>query len=171
MGQFKIQFTKQQLNRLAKSYDYPNDKVIEKTIGPRAKKRGFFLKEEFQELCKWKTPRSKSRVKKNPPTLIEETTRIALSTSSEELRIGVLTLLRGVSYPTASVVLHFAHRSRYPILDYRALWSVGIDPIPADYTFDFWWEYTKYCRKAAREWKCSMRTLDRALWQYSKENQ
>jgi hypothetical protein len=39
------------------------------------------------------------------------------------------------------------------------------------YEFSFWWEYTQFCRKLAAEAGVSMRTLDRALWQYSKENQ
>jgi hypothetical protein len=74
--------------------------------------------------------------------------------------------LHGVSWPTASVFLHFAGRDRYPILDYRALWSLGIEK-PIAYTFDFWWHYTLFCRKLADEAYVSMRTLDRALWQFS----
>lgn len=58
----------------------------------------------------------------------------------------------------------------YPILDYRALWSLGIDPPPA-YDFPFWRAYTLACRELAAGAGVSMRDLDRALWQYSKENQ
>jgi hypothetical protein len=72
--------------------------------------------------------------------------------------------------PTASVLLHLA-RQTYPIIDYRALWSLGIDPPPAYYSFEFWWKYTRACRSLADEAGVSMRTLDRALWQYSKELQ
>jgi hypothetical protein len=39
------------------------------------------------------------------------------------------------------------------------------------YRFDAWWEYTKYCRVLAEASAFSMRELDRALWQYSKDNQ
>ena len=34
--------------------------------------------------------------------------------------------LSGVRWPTASVLLHFGHRDRYPILDYRALEALGV---------------------------------------------
>ena len=87
------------------------------------------------------------------------------------LRIGVLTLLDGVQMPTASVLLHLAHRDPYPIIDYRALWSLGVDAPPTPYSFAFWEAYTRACRSLARAANVSMRTLDRALWQYSKERQ
>jgi hypothetical protein len=70
----------------------------------------------------------------------------------------------------ASVILHWGCHEPYPILDYRALWSLGIDSPPA-YNFNFWWAYTQQCRGLAAQAGVSMRTLDRALWQYSKENQ
>ena len=88
----------------------------------------------------------------------------------ERLRIGALRCLSGVEWPTASVLLHLAHKEHYPILDFRALWSLGFDKPPA-YTFDFWKKYVQTCRRLAKQQGVDMRTLDRALWQYSKENQ
>ena len=75
-----------------------------------------------------------------------------------------------MSWPTASVILHFGIPERYPILDVRALWSLGVDT-PPTYTFDFWLAYAQHCRTFAEAAAVSMRTLDRALWQYSAENQ
>ena len=74
-----------------------------------------------------------------------------------------------VNYPSFSGAVS-AHRDPYPILDYRALWTLGVEKPPA-YHFDLWSAYTQYCRELAREIGVSMRDLDRALWQYSKENQ
>lgn len=82
----------------------------------------------------------------------------------------MLLLLTGVSWPTASVILHFCARDRYPILDFRALWSLGFLRVPA-FTFSFWWEYTCFIRGINDRMGLSMRTIDRALWQYSKERQ
>jgi hypothetical protein len=82
----------------------------------------------------------------------------------------VLTLLDGVGWPTASVILHFYHSDPYPILDIRALWAVGAD-LTHKYDFEFWMEYVQFCRTTATQVGVDMRTLDRALWQYSKENQ
>jgi hypothetical protein len=80
-------------------------------------------------------------------------------------------LLDGVSMPTASVLLHLAHKDPYPIIDSRALWSLGIEKPPATCSFEFWQEYTRTCRSLAKQAPVSMRTLDRALWQYSEEQQ
>lgn len=82
-----------------------------------------------------------------------------------------MTRLHGVGYPTASVLLHFVSPDLYPIIDYRALWSLGEEAPPRSYSFDFWWWYVDCCRSLAGEAGVTMRTLDRALWQYSKENQ
>lgn len=98
-------------------------------------------------------------------------TRVALSTPDERLRIEILTLLSGVSWPSASVLLHFGHNDPYPILDFRALWSLGIDSRKVIYNFDLWWAYTSFHRELADEAGVSMQELDLALWQYSMENQ
>jgi hypothetical protein len=171
MSRFKLRFDEATIPALAKRYSFPDEDKILSEVAPRARIQGYFTKGDFEYLCRWKTQRSKSRVRKNSPKLIEDATRIALSTVHEELRIGVLTLLHGVSWPTASVVLHFAHQDPYPIIDFRALWSLGIETRPQFYTFDYWWEYTQFCRELAGRCLVSMRDLDRALWQYSKENQ
>ena len=171
MPSFALRFSKSKVPYWAARYSYPGEAKIERDVGLAARNRGCFTKPEFVALCYWKTPRTQSRVDANEAELIEEATRIALSTPYERLRIGTLTLLYGVSWPTASVVLHFAHRDPYPILDFRALWSLGHEKPPAFYTFDFWWEYVQHCRALAKQCGVSMRVLDRALWQFSKENQ
>ena len=81
----------------------------------------------------------------------------------------MLLLLNGVRLPTALVILHYCHADPYPILDIRALWSLGVDANAVSYSFEFWNEYTQYCRKLANEANVTMRELDRASWQYSKE--
>ncbi|MFW6153734.1 MAG: hypothetical protein ACOC95_00790 [Planctomycetota bacterium] len=122
-------------------------------------------------MCKWKSPRSQSKCRRNKASEIAETTGLALKTQSEHLRIDVLRCLHGVDWPTASVLLHIAHPDPYPILDVRALWSLGLDKKPSYYTFEFWMQYVQICRNLATEYDVDMRTLDRALWQYSKEHQ
>ena len=124
----------------------------------------------FLVVCRWKSPRSQPRCRTNSPEFICEVTRCALSTPAERLRIEVLTLMNGVSWPTASVILHFFHPDDYPILDFRALWSLK-SAVPQPYEFVFWQAYTRHCRKLSKLSGVSMRTVDRALWQFSKENQ
>ena len=70
----------------------------------------------------------------------------------------------------ASVLLHFGAKEPYPILDFRALWSLGLKA-PSEYTFELWWGYTEYCRAVCDREGIQLRDLDRALWQYSKDFQ
>ncbi|MBI3734083.1 MAG: hypothetical protein HY259_11605 [Chloroflexi bacterium] len=146
------------------------EEIIVDDVAPRARAAGYFTKEQFLKVCYWKTPRSRPHCEKNSAEYVREVTRIALSTPNEQLRIEALTLLQGVGWPTASVFLHFGYADLYPIMDYRALWSLNIE-VPPYYDFAFWWSYTECCRVLAKDWQVTMRTLDRALWQYSYENQ
>ncbi len=93
-----------------------------------------------------------------------------MSKQGLKARIEVLTNLDAVRWPTASVILHFFHRDRYPIMDFRALWSISL-PVPVQYNFDFWWPYVQFCRDLSKRTDMDMRTLDRAIWQLSKEKQ
>ncbi|UQN08815.1 hypothetical protein [Deinococcus sp. QL22] len=121
-------------------------------------------------LSRWKSPRSAPLIQRNDEAYVQEITRFALTTPLERARIEALTLLSGVAWPTASVILHLYHLERYPILDFRALWSVQAD-LKHAYDFGFWMAYVEFCRVQADEANVDMRTLDRALWQYSKEKQ
>jgi hypothetical protein len=169
--QFKLRFNKKDLPKWEERFRLREGLEPVLVLCPKVKEQGFYSKEELQSFCYWKTPRSRSRVARNLAEYVESITQVALSTSNERLRIEILLLLSGVNWPTASVLLHFGHSDPYPILDFRALWSVGIENPQAMKFFDAWWEYTKYCRQLADETGLSMRELDRALWQYSKEKQ
>jgi hypothetical protein len=166
---FTLRFDLQEIHTWAGLYPTADDHLIEAMIAPRVRERGYFTKPELIEMCRWKTPRSGPRVASNPDEFVQTVTQTALSTADERLRIEVLTLLHGVSWPTASVLLHFGHCDPYPILDFRALWSLGVDE--QRYNFAFWWDYMLVCRSLAEKAGVSMRTLDRALWAYSKEHQ
>jgi hypothetical protein len=166
-----LRFPKTKLHYWSSRYPISYDANIENVVNPTVQQRGYYTKPELTAICYWKTPRTRSRVMRNSDTAVKELSRLALSTSEESLRIQSLTLLNGVGWPSASVLLHFGHKDRYPILDYRALWALGLDSPPAVYTFDFWWEYVLFCRDLAEKAGVSMRVLDRALWQYSKEYQ
>jgi len=172
--EYMLRFQEDQIPTLAGRYvdlnsDQAREDRITQRISPCTRRTGFYTRADFLELCYWKTPRTRRRCEENDEEFIHEVTRIALSTQNEQLRIGILMLLRGVSWPTASVLLHFGHRNPYPILDFRALSSLSI-PMPRGYDFIFWWEYVELCREIARRTGAEMRILDRALWQYSKEN-
>ena len=165
-----LRFEEKDIRAIARRYGYPiaEGELIE--LKPIVFRRGFLEKNELQHIAYWKAPRSSGHISKNSEEYVREITHFALQAETEQARIQVLTNLNGVSWPTASVVLHFFHREPYPILDFRALWSVMLE-VPSQYSFNFWWTYVLFCREIAKRNQIDMRTLDRALWQYSKENQ
>ena len=169
MAKWKLRIAPERIHELSLRYAYEDDQPVLE-IGRRAREAGVYSFDDFLAVCEWKTPRSRPRCRKNTSEEVSEITKIALSTCIERLRIDVLRCLHGVQWPTASVLLHLAHSDPYPILDVRALWSWGFSKPPA-YSFGFWWEYVQRCRQLAHEQGIDMRTLDRALWQYSKERQ
>ena len=167
---FRLRFSAAQLTEWAARNTATDYLPFQNNIGPAVANRGHMERSEFLDMCAWKSPRTKSRCASNSTSHIKEVTSVALSAQSEQLRIQALTLLFGVSWPTASVILHFCSKQRYPILDFRALWSLSINQPPV-YTFEFWWAYTEFCRALAKSNSLTMRELDKALWQYSKSNQ
>jgi hypothetical protein len=137
--------------------------------GAAARARGHYTRREFIEVCAAKTPRSKPKVASNTPAVVRNATARAFATDDERERMGALLELVGVGVPTASTLLYFAFPSDYPILDVRALESLGVKP-RSTYPVSFWLEYLQACRALARRSGVSIRTLDKALWQHSKEH-
>ena len=165
---FSLRFDLKQVRNLASRYPLEYDERVEKLIAPQVRKQKYYTQTQLVEVCRWRTARSASRVKSNPEDFVRTITQTALTTPDERLRIKALTLLKGVSWPAASVLLHFGHVEPYPILDAHELWSLGA-VAPSEYEFEFWWEYVQFCRELARKARVSMRVLDRALWQYGEE--
>lgn len=145
--------------------------VVQVGVDVRASARGYLTGDELVRLVRWKSPRNKSRAAANDEDFVRVVTGLALGTPNERLRIESLTLLRGVGWPTGSVILHFCHADRYPILDFRALWSLGEAVPRRGYDYPFWHRYVETCRALAAQAGVDMRTLDRALWGYSKREQ
>jgi hypothetical protein len=167
---FKLRFPEREIRRYAARYPAAVDSRIEEVVAPAVRSRGFLTRGEFLELCRWKTPRSAPLCAANDEEYVNSVTRAALAADNERLRIEALRLLAGVSWPTASAILHFCSRDPYPILDVRALWSLSVRQ-PSKYDFPFWNQYTTFLRRLAGRLRISMRDLDRALWQYSAERQ
>jgi hypothetical protein len=166
----KLRLIESDIKRWAEKCKYPleeNDLLSQKTLVQQA---GCITQAQLGLVARWKAPRSAGHVNKNSENFVKEVSAFSFNTHDERARIESLTLLDGVEWPTASVILHFFHPDPYPIIDFRALWSVGLK-VPKQYEFSFWWPYVEFCREAAARNGVDMRTLDRALWQYSKEKQ
>ena len=171
--QFKLGFSNSEIPAVAARYEMDDrERRIVDDIGRSTRLRGYFTKPELLEIAHWKAgPRTQWLCAQNAEADVESVTRLALATPTERLRIEALMLLVGVAMPTASVLLHLGHHEPYPILDFRALWSLGVDANTVTYNVALWEGYVNECRRLAKEAGVTMRELDRALWQFSKEHQ
>ena len=132
---------------------------------------GFLTLDQLSELCESKSAQQAELARMNSPALVREITAFAFAAQCEESRIGALTVLRGIGFPTASLILHYCVDQTYPILDSRSLWSLGIKKPPVPYTVDFWIDYVDSCRRLAAQYGLTVRELGQALWQFSAEHQ
>ncbi|HTE63197.1 MAG TPA: hypothetical protein VK631_22780 [Solirubrobacteraceae bacterium] len=149
--------------------DVGDDKVID-AIAPAVRARGHFLRDEFLDTYRWKTHRTLRHAQKYSEAEIADVTGVAFRQTDEKLRIGLLRALDGVDWPVASTLLHVGLSPDYPIIDFRALWSLG-STMPAYVNFEFWWAYVACCRALAGDAGVTVRELDKALWAYSEANQ
>lgn len=164
---FQLQFPIEDVPDLAARFPAMDERRF-LALGAAVRARGHYTRAEFVEVCAWKTPRSRPRVTGNPPRAVVAATRRALGTDDEAARISALLELDGVGVPTASTLLYAAMPADYPILDVRALESLGVKSRSV-YPVSFWLAYLEACRALARRAGVSLRTLDKALWQHSKE--
>ncbi len=167
MPSFELQFPSREIEPLANRFGSGGETRLPE-VGAAVRARGHYTREEFVEVCLWKTPRSRPKVASNSETAVVEATGRALATEDEETRMSALLELAGVGVPTASVLLYCPFPNDYPILDVRALESLGVKP-RSQYPMGFWLQYLSTCRQLASRHGVSIRTLDKALWQYSKE--
>ncbi|WP_424945759.1 hypothetical protein [Candidatus Spongiihabitans sp.] len=145
-----------------------NEEVELMNLRKCVKEKGCLNQTQLFALAHWKSPRNVWHIENNDDEYVQKVTEFALSTTSKRARIQSLTVLDGVGWPTASAVLHFFHNDPYPILDFRALRSAGIDTVPSTYKYEFWKKYVAFCRATAKSYGVCMRTLDRAMWCYDK---
>jgi len=167
MEGFELQFPASDIEALAGRFGYADDSRL-LAHGAAARTRGYYTRGEFIEVCAFKTARSRPRVTVNSRHAVMSRTGQALAASDESDRITPLLELHGVGAPTASTLLYAAFPDDYPILDVRALESLGAKP-RSQYPISFWLAYLCACRELARCSGVSIRTLDKALWQHSKE--
>ena len=164
---FELQFPIEQVRALAERFPVM-DETPGLALGTAVRARGHYTRTEFIEVCGWKTVRSRPKVAANSEAAVVDATGRALSAVEEEARISALLELAGVGVPTASTLLYFVFPEDYPILDVRALESLGVRARSV-YPVGFWLAYLSACRTLARRAGVSIRTLDKALWQHSKE--
>ncbi|HET8861677.1 MAG TPA: hypothetical protein VFM94_00315 [Solirubrobacterales bacterium] len=168
MPPFALQFPASEVASLAARYSYKDDAEC-REAGEKARERGYFTRGELLLICEWKSVRPKGKVAANGEGKVVAATRRAFAATDEAERMEALLTLNGVGVPTASALLFFAFQTDYPILDYRALESLGQPTSRTTYSVTYWLRYLEACRSLATEAQVSIRMLDMALWQASTE--
>jgi len=170
-----MKISKEAVLKYAKKYDRDYKKegwLVEKEMKVLLKKQGYLTCEDFIKIGRWKSKRPNRYYEdaENDDSTVREITRFSFSTRSEKVQIKSLLILKGVSWPVASAILHFASPDRYPIMDFRVIWSLGWEQ-PSTYNFNFWREYCEKIRRISARHNLPIRTVEKALWKYSKEHQ
>jgi hypothetical protein len=167
MPQFELQFPVEAAADYAARTSFEDDPRL-LAMGTAAAKRGYYRRDEFMAVCLAKTRRVGRRLEVNTAEAVENATRTALSTSDERERMAVLLALPGVSWGRASTLLHLARPDDFPILDRRAVHALG-QPWPVSVSFRFWWDFVEAWRDLRLRSELPGRAFDRALWQWSSE--
>jgi len=165
---FALQFDPAEIPALAARFPATDDGPAV-AAGAAARAAGHYTRAQFLLVCAWKSPRSRPLVAANGEAAVRAATGIALAATDERIRMEALLTLSGVGVPTASTLLYFAEPDRYPILDVRALASLGERSVRSTYPVAYWLEYLEACRALAARHGVGLRTLDKALWQYDRE--
>ncbi len=173
IGKPMMNLTKANIQAYAARYDQKisaRDNFVERTMKQTLTNQRFLTKRQLVRIGDWKSRRPKKHYRNNDQGAVEELTAFSFSAKTELARVGSLLALNGVSFPVASAMLHFAFPDRYPILDFRVLWSLGWKQ-PKSYTFKFWNRYCSRIRRIAQRFNLPIRTAEKALWQYSRDHQ
>lgn len=168
-----MELTRNNIIRYAKVYDAhyrDKDRTAEDELKKWLKNNCYLDKEKFIRLGVWKSPRTIRHYKNNNNETIREATKKSFTSKDEKEKIEILLALNGVGFPVASAILHFAFPNKYSILDFRAIWSLCWRQ-PTYYNFAFWQKYCERLKSLSKQLKLPIRTIDKALWEYSKENQ
>lgn len=134
-------------------------------------------REEFLQICRWKSPRAIRQYARNREKTIARTIRTVLSTRSERQRLAYLTKLKGVSVPMASAILTLINPDRYGVMDIRvwqllyAMKSVRVKPSGQGFNFKNWYHYLRKLRYLAKKFKIPVRMVERTLFEYHKKAQ
>jgi hypothetical protein len=130
-------------------------------------------------ICRWKSARSAHHLSKNKEVDIDICLEKALKAlqADDELSAMIALIripaaqigLHGVQIAVASAIITALDLTRFTIIDYKALGSLGC---PQDHlNVDFYIEYLQACRCISTSHGTSLRTLDRALWQWWKNKE
>ena len=167
-----MKITKENILKYAQKYDRDykeKGKKTEDEVKLLLRKQRYLTRKNLITIGDWKAPRARRHYSDNRNHKVRKISKSSFSTRDEKARIESLDSLRGVGYPMASTILHFAFPHKYPIMDFRVIRSLGLKQ-PSIYKFDFWKGYCKKIQAISKKYSLPIRTVDKALWKYDELN-
>jgi len=135
-------------------------------------REGDYGQSNLEKIVVWKSERRLKLIGDNSGSEISDALRLAAVHAQEpRSAFAVLMGLQGVGVPMASAILTAMDQEKYTLVDWRAMEALGV-PDADYYNLNF---YLKYyfpeCKRLAAGANVSLRTLDRALWAWSKKRE
>ncbi len=154
----------------ASHYSYQEDTRIFGEIGLNARRRGWYERQEFLDVVRWKTKgRGIGRAQRNQADFVMAATQMGFLAAHPAVAVAALTSLAGVQVPVASALLTASYPDRYTVTDFRSQESIVDWGGNRSYsTLRDYVGYIDTCCEQASRLGVTMRQLDRALWAYSK---
>ena len=182
MASFELQPGKSELQQLAEQYwkkTGEKEHELEKAAfeAGEAIRNGDYSLANLEAIVRWKSERAVQVLIGNSNEKIRRALAVANSPeSSTETAVKALLDLHGIDIALASAVLAAIFPERYAVLDYRTLEALG----HARHDVRFYEEYLAFCKRLAESnivrpqselpAPTSLRTLDRALWEWSRSH-
>lgn len=142
----------------------------------RLEREPFYLTfTDFDEILRWKLRSQYGRQqeirKVNTEEIIRSVTGLALNISHPdidyelELRVGILSSIRGVGVPVASAILTLVYPDKYGVIDFR-VWRQIFEHESTNFTISDYKKYMKVLRKFSVELGWTVQEVDIAIWAY-----
>jgi len=179
---FQLQPAEAELQELADEYwKKAGEKVqeLEKAAFEAGEgiRNGDFTLANLEAIVRWKSERSVQYLIANSNEKIRRVLAcVTAPDATTETAVKSLLDLQGVDLPVASAILAAIYPERYTVLDYRALEALG----HARHDVRFYEEYLAFCKRLAESnivhpqsglpGSTPLRTLDRALWEWSRSH-
>jgi len=177
MSTFKFTSKKQILELIREADDYPETmNLIPELKQLKKERKPFYLKkEEFDKILNWKLRQQIGRQKRsreqNTNDIIRKITKTAFEISHSdwhyetELKLKILTALRGVAIPVTSAILTLCYPDKYAVIDFRG-WRQLFKNNRTYYSINDYLTYLDTIRNIAKNFDLSPQQVDIAIWQY-----
>jgi hypothetical protein len=177
---FQLQPQETELQELAEQYwkkAGEREQKLEKAAFEAGEsiRNGDFTLANLEAIVRWKSERVVHYLIGNSNEKIRRVLEVATEPeATTETAVKALLELHGVDIPVASAILAAIYPERYTVLDFRALEALG----HARHDVRFYEEYLAFCKRLAESnivqpqgdlpAPTPLRTLERALWQWTR---